>query len=776
MKILNLIEILENCGMEHLIDDKVVDTLNSIFNILNEYSNKNEIIEQIYWKVTKLILRMMENIKLEFTFNDSSGNHRNLLNKVQCQILVMQNQNDCKEIEDLLSNMENAFNNSCRDEETQEKIDIFKNVICNDMMWKSIVNSKNVIEIMKIISENLLQIILEGNRKNDFIVDYLRILCLSTKIQESEDWNNFLTLKMEATFDKLNASEKMKILIMFMDVLRELYNNQLSNWIKNMLISKLTDVLMVTKEQQIELSIERSVIKMESYLVEASETTLFDILRQRFKISKFLSEITDADEFSQIIESCMENFSKESKKKLRYFPNSFIHRMKLHCLQPIIFCKIISERTKEILLEELFHINNQPNINYLIEIILARHHSQITEILKGNINLDNLKSPAIKSLITIATMQLKFYYYFIQSTESFLHTIEEKLEVFYDFLLPFTMGQNYSVRTYAQTAILTIYDYFKSLSNLHDSNVMRRVEKTCTIINESVILRNYLKHLDILKQDFRFKLEFSQLFTVDTFYHHIPRITNMSEEIIVPDHYDENCELLRKINGMMFKTFDEKTNHKIIKVQDDLEISSANEESLQMTSINLQQKYVPFKYQIPGEKSLLSMPHKFINDNMQLCLKPRSELIVVASLIDKAPNLGGLARTCEVFGVENFVVHSLTIADNNEFKSLSKTAEKWIKMTEIKRWQVLDYILMMKKLGFAIIGAEQSGKSLPLTESQIPSKSLLLLGNEKEGIPANLLSLLDLTIEIPQMGVVRSLNVHVTGALIIWEYTKQHAL
>lgn len=46
--------------------------------------------------------------------------------------------------------------------------------------------------------------------------------------------------------------------------------------------------------------------------------------------------------------------------------------------------------------------------------------------------------------------------------------------------------------------------------------------------------------------------------------------------------------------------------------------------------------------------------------------------------------------------------------------------------------------------------------------------------NEKKGIPANLLGLLDLVVEIPQAGVVRSLNVHVAGAILIWEYAKQH--
>lgn len=57
----------------------------------------------------------------------------------------------------------------------------------------------------------------------------------------------------------------------------------------------------------------------------------------------------------------------------------------------------------------------------------------------------------------------------------------------------------------------------------------------------------------------------------------------------------------------------------------------------------------------------------------------------------------------------------------------------------------------------------------PLTTT-IPSAC----SNEKQGIPADLLSVLDLAVEVPQFGVVRSLNVHVTGALFVWEYAKQH--
>ena len=54
--------------------------------------------------------------------------------------------------------------------------------------------------------------------------------------------------------------------------------------------------------------------------------------------------------------------------------------------------------------------------------------------------------------------------------------------------------------------------------------------------------------------------------------------------------------------------------------------------------------------------------------------------------------------------------------------------------------------------------------------------TILLLGREKEGIPVELLQAVDQCVEIPQLGIIRSLNVHVSGAIAIWEVTKQRIL
>lgn len=46
---------------------------------------------------------------------------------------------------------------------------------------------------------------------------------------------------------------------------------------------------------------------------------------------------------------------------------------------------------------------------------------------------------------------------------------------------------------------------------------------------------------------------------------------------------------------------------------------------------------------------------------------------------------------------------------------------------------------------------------------------MLLLGNEKIGAPASLLNQADVLVEIPQVGKVRSLNVHVSMVICLWQ-------
>ncbi len=57
-----------------------------------------------------------------------------------------------------------------------------------------------------------------------------------------------------------------------------------------------------------------------------------------------------------------------------------------------------------------------------------------------------------------------------------------------------------------------------------------------------------------------------------------------------------------------------------------------------------------------------------------------TELVVVGSLLEKLPNLAGLARSCEIFGVKRLFVPASADLSSPDFVNVAMTAEKWLEM------------------------------------------------------------------------------------------------
>ncbi|GJR57300.1 tRNA/rRNA methyltransferase, SpoU family protein [Tanacetum coccineum] len=176
---------------------------------------------------------------------------------------------------------------------------------------------------------------------------------------------------------------------------------------------------------------------------------------------------------------------------------------------------------------------------------------------------------------------------------------------------------------------------------------------------------------------------------------------------------------------------------------------------------------------VEKEDQLLDQSLRARNIAMGKLKEGRQQIILVASLLDRVPNLAGLARTCEVFKAASLVVDNVNILNDKQFQLISVTAEKWVPIIEVPVSNVTGFLEKKKKEGYSILGLEQTANSVTLDQYVFPKKTVLVLGREKEGIPVELIHILDACIEIPQLGVVRSLNVHVSGAIALWEYTRQ---
>lgn len=204
----------------------------------------------------------------------------------------------------------------------------------------------------------------------------------------------------------------------------------------------------------------------------------------------------------------------------------------------------------------------------------------------------------------------------------------------------------------------------------------------------------------------------------------------------------------------------------MIGIEEEIELAEANS----TTSNNgleevIQKKIMPWEMMLETDMDLTK--------NLVQKNRRRNDLIVVASLIDRLPNLAGLCRTCEIFNASTLVVPTLKIKDDLGFTTISVSSEKWMPMIEVVENDVAKYLQEKKEQGYTLCGLEQTTTSATLGDYEFPEKCVLLLGKERQGVPADLLQMLDVTIEIPQYGITRSLNVHVSGAICIYEYTKQ---
>ena len=150
-------------------------------------------------------------------------------------------------------------------------------------------------------------------------------------------------------------------------------------------------------------------------------------------------------------------------------------------------------------------------------------------------------------------------------------------------------------------------------------------------------------------------------------------------------------------------------------------------------------------------------------------------VIVLASLVGKLPNLAGIARTCEVLGVQSLCLHDLRVTRESEFANISVTAGDWLPMHAVKAEHMLDYVRARKRQGYTAVALEQASRSEPLGRARLPDRVLLVLGAEKEGIGIELLNECDIVLEIPQLGLVRSLNVRTSCEMFLFEYSRQRS-
>ncbi len=147
------------------------------------------------------------------------------------------------------------------------------------------------------------------------------------------------------------------------------------------------------------------------------------------------------------------------------------------------------------------------------------------------------------------------------------------------------------------------------------------------------------------------------------------------------------------------------------------------------------------------------------------------DLRVVLEGVTIAHNASAVIRTCDAAGV----LHVDIISPQPEAfvlnRAISTRAEKWVE-TRIHS-SLSDCLLPLKEKGFKVAVTHLGKEAINYTKLDYTQPLAIVFGSEAEGVSQAALSLSDYVIKIPMLGMVESLNLSVSAAIILYEALKQ---
>lgn len=131
-------------------------------------------------------------------------------------------------------------------------------------------------------------------------------------------------------------------------------------------------------------------------------------------------------------------------------------------------------------------------------------------------------------------------------------------------------------------------------------------------------------------------------------------------------------------------------------------------------------------------------------------------------------NLGAISRTAEALGVSGIILSKDSV-DPYSPKSLRASMGTLLRMPII----VLDdFVNTIKNSGLAVYACVVDSDATPITNVSFDRGSVLLIGNEANGLTADAKNIANKQITIPMCGKAESLNAATAAAISMWEMMK----
>jgi len=152
--------------------------------------------------------------------------------------------------------------------------------------------------------------------------------------------------------------------------------------------------------------------------------------------------------------------------------------------------------------------------------------------------------------------------------------------------------------------------------------------------------------------------------------------------------------------------------------------------------------------------------------------KRQNDLTVVLENVFDPHNISAVMRTCDAVGIQEIYVLNNRIPRHKKWgRQSSSSAAKWLTIHQFS--DVGECFDVLRKNYSKIFATHLSSSSVDLYDIDFTQRIALVFGNEHSGVSEEILPLVDGNFIIPQMGIIRSLNISVACAVTLYEAFRQ---
>jgi tRNA (guanosine-2'-O-)-methyltransferase len=152
--------------------------------------------------------------------------------------------------------------------------------------------------------------------------------------------------------------------------------------------------------------------------------------------------------------------------------------------------------------------------------------------------------------------------------------------------------------------------------------------------------------------------------------------------------------------------------------------------------------------------------------------KRQNDITVVLENVFDPHNISAVMRTCDAVGVQEIFILNTKIPRHKKWGTRSSSsAAKWLTVHQFE--QAEECFKLLRQRYSTILTTHLSSDASGLYELDLTKSIALVFGNEHSGVSEEIRALADGNFIIPQVGIIRSLNISVACAVTLYEAYRQ---